>query len=349
MIKRVVILGALILVVLIYVSPNFTVDTADTGTELPVVLSLASNDIPELHPHKHTAHDTVSDTDHGVLTTASEIVTEKDMWVRGIHTVIENAPHSTLHHMNIMVFPPPETATEGSFLSSEFARPYGFSVGQDIAETVTLTRPYATFLPKGTRLVMTAMLHNPQPPKGPGGTYYNVRITSELLGLDFPEEKAERVWQIYLTLIDADSPRLDSFTVPAQTPSFTRYAENENDVGRSKYTFPADGTLIDMSAHVHAWEGGTQVEAYINGENIQTFTPHLTSTDAWDWRTERKTLMRKVKKGDVLSLSATYTNEGTESLRGAMGSIGASFAPDLPSKDFVPSFIYKIPSFLPTP
>lgn len=300
----------------------------EESPELPVVLSLATDSIAELHSHEHTEHDTVDSAGHGVPLHAEEIVTTEDLWVRGVRIAVENAPRVTLHHLNVMVFPAiSNTDAQGVF--PQFNTPYGISVGQDIRDTLLLSKPYSTYIPKGSRIVLSGMVHNPEPPKGPGGTYTDVRVSVDLLGIDFPEAEAKRVQPLFLSLIDHDSPYQDSFKVPAMSAQYTRFADTPEDVGRATYIFPTDGMLVELGAHLHAWEGGEKVDAYLNGKVIHTFTPQHAGTEPWDFATDRTTLMLRVKKGDVLSLSATYSNEHDEPLLGAMGILGGSFAPDI--------------------
>ena len=296
--------------------------------ELPVLLSLASDPIPDLHPHEHTERDTVDSAGHGVPLHAQEIVTTEDLWVRGVRIAVKNAPRVTLHHLNVMVFPAVSAAdAAGAFL--QFNAPYGISVGQDIDETLLLSKPYATYIPKGSRIVLSGMMHNPEPPKGPGGDYADVSISVDLLGIDFRKTEAKRVQPLFLSLIDRKSPYQDSFEVPARSLHYTRFADTPEDVGRATYVFPTDGMLVELGAHLHAWEGGEKVEAYLNGNVIHTFVPRHAGMEPWDFATDRTTLMLRVKKGDVLSLSATYSNDHDEPLLGAMGILGGSFAPDI--------------------
>lgn len=300
----------------------------ESEARLPVVLSIASDTIAELHPHTHTEHDTVESAGHGVALTAQELYTTEDLWVRGIRAQVRNAPRVTLHHMNLLVFPA-RSATHAATVFPEFNTPFGISVGQDISETLTLPKPYATYIPKGSRIVLSGMMHNPEPPKGPGGTYTEVSVLVELLGIDFEASQAKPVRQLFLTLVDSKSPELDSFIVPPNAEHFTRYAGSADDTGRGTYEFKTDGMLVQLGAHLHAWEGGEKVDAYLNEKKIHTFTSRRTGKESWEWTTDQATILLPVRKGDVLSLSATYSNDHNEPVVGAMGILGGSFAPDI--------------------
>lgn len=291
--------------------------------DLPILLTLSTESIATLEPHGHSEQDEVSDIGHGEVVGAPTVVTTEDMWVQGIRVQVENAPHVTLHHMNVIVTP-----ASSEKIPSEFANGFGLSMGQDIADTHILPKPYATFIPKGTKLMMSAMLHNPLPPKGPGGEYENVSVSVTLLGLGFDEKYAKQTFPISITLVDADSRGNDSFTVPPRTEHFIRDVTSEHDRGRATYIFRTSGTIVDVGAHLHAWEGGERVDVYLNGKQIQSFVPRLAGENPWDWRTDGVSLKKRVMAGDVLTISATYSNEHDEPLVGAMGIVGLSFSPD---------------------
>lgn len=209
---------------------------------------------------------------------------------------------------------------------------FGLSLGQDIAETLTLPAPYAIFIPQGSRLSANVMLHNPVPPNGPGGDYEDVSVHIALLG--DTETAQVPVVPISIALVDDMSRGHDSFTVPANTARFIRTPDASTDIGRSSYTFPTNGMLVELGAHMHAWQGAKQVEVFLNDTKIHTFISKQ-GKESWDWFTPHATLYQKVKKGDVLWLSATYENNSAEPIIGAMALVGASFAPENPLKELL--------------
>lgn len=313
-------------------------DAATSYTEkepasLTTLLELETESVAHLHQHHHGNDDEVSDRGHGVVVETKEIVIENDMWVSGLRVEVVNAPRSTLHHANIRLYLPSSPLLPSPLL--QFKNMFGLSLGQDIAETLSLPAPYAIFIPQGSHLSGNVMLHNPLPPNGPGGNYDDVSVKLSLLGDAEPVHTP--VVPISIALIDETSHGNDSFVVPANNTHYVRTPEATTDIGRGTYTFPTNGMLVELGAHMHAWQGAKQVDVFLNNEKIHTFVSTL-GENTWDWFTPHATLYKEVQAGDVLWLSAVYENNSTEPIVGAMAMVGASFAPEDPLKELLLSF-----------
>lgn len=300
---------------------------------LPVALVVETEAVKELHEHHHGAEDNISDRGHGVMVGGEEVVTKEDMWLGGMSVSVKNAPRSSLHHANVRIYPPASPHLPSSLL--QFGDMIGVSVGQDTVETLTLSEPYAVFVPKGSRLIANAMLHNPLPPEGPGGTYHDVSV--EFSFLRTLAEAPIPAVPLFLTLVDKDSRSDDTFTVPAKTTQYVRTASDPQDIGKGSYVLPSDGMLVELGAHMHAWQGAKRIDVFLNGQPLKSFES-VQGEEPWEWSTKRLTLLKRVHKGDVLSLSATYTNEESSPVVGAMAIVAATFAPDPPARDVLLSF-----------
>ncbi|HYD92894.1 MAG TPA: hypothetical protein VEB18_00315 [Candidatus Paceibacterota bacterium] len=297
-----------------------------------LLLSLETAPVKELDAHRHHIDDAVGDHGHGVMVYSDEVITTEDLWVRGVQADVINAPRVVLHHLTISITPPvaPDTSAPAGeqFLGARRI----LRSGQDVAGTVLLPKPYASFVPKGSRISISAMLHNPLPPKGPGGQYSNVFLRVGFLGLDFPAKQAVQSSSVSLMLVDKDSATGDTFTVPPHITEYVRASSDPNDIGRSTFRFPTSGTLVGLGGHIHAWEGGDRLEVELNGKRIHSFIPRLEDEGPWDWHTDYQPMLLRVAAGDVLTISAIYSNPSDKAERGAMGIVLANFAPDSESR-----------------
>ena len=317
-------LGLLFLMLLVLME----IDSLRKSVTLKEILSISTETLPVLLPHTHTQHDSVEDMGHGVYVSAPEFTVTEDTWIGGIRVDVNNAPRSVLHHVNITAVRPVAKEDELSAKERFLNAMRGIAVGQDSADAVLLPPPYAGFLPKGTRIQVTAMLHNPLPPAGPGGEYKDVSLTLHVFGVTFNPQEAKETASIFLSLADATSERGDTFTVPANTHNYVRDNKNAQDAGRGRLVFPISGTIVGMGAHTHAWQGGRQVNVFLNDQKLHSFIPRLGGGGPWDWHTDYALIRAHVDAGDVITLSAHYENESSEDERGAMAQVVLTFAPD---------------------
>lgn len=273
-----------------------------------------------LEPYTHSIEHGDNVVHHGVMVSSLPVTLSRDTWVTGIQVGMENAPHATLHHISVYVEgePNPDCPADDQKI---------IGLGAETATDIRFPAPYGVFLPKGARIYLDGMLHNPLPPLGPGGTYEDVQATVTLLREKSSDEFRPLTYR-RLALVDAPDCvkyRSDStFVVPAHTERFERASHmNVPEPNEERAIFKTAGRIISIGGHLHPWEGGKQVEVFHNKERIATFTSQKTGQNMWDWYTPGITnLSLPVFPGDEITLSAVYENMGDEPLTGAMGVIG---------------------------
>ncbi len=287
-------------------------------------ITLYSKTIGTLAPHTHSSLDSILDGGHGeVVQLENEgFVINEDTWVTGFRWEIENAPIETLHHFILTRQDKPALLCPNGFSDKEEI----LTVGSDtLANEFHFPPSYGIFLPKGTPLGLEAIMHNPLPPFGPGGTYKEVRVKVTLF-IGEKEQTYTPVQRVRLSLEDpACTPRSSTFDVPAQSTSFVK----KMDSPISKYTFKTAATILLMGAHTHAWEGGERVSVYLNEELLHEFVPKRKNSDPWSWATPATFSSIRVRAGDTIRITATYSNAHDQPLlNDAMGMIMIAFAPD---------------------
>ncbi|MBI4134061.1 MAG: hypothetical protein HY475_01410, partial [Candidatus Terrybacteria bacterium] len=126
-----------------------------------------------------------------------------------------------------------------------------------------------------------------------------------------------------------DEPCVDAigtFAVPPRAEHFERGADNSRVQDPARYVFAREGTIVLMGAHIHSWEGGEKVAAFLNGDPVAEFLPYQVGAEPWIWTLPiQQPENLAVRAGDVLSIAATYTNPTERSVRGAMGMLGFWF------------------------
>jgi hypothetical protein len=174
------------------------------------------------------------------------------------------------------------------------------------------------------------MLHNPLPPFGPGGVYRDISVE-----LTLHATSQESLKPLDYTMIglgesfcsgDERDKNIATFSVPANVEHFVKKDGTHDGTGH--YAFPVAGTILYMHGHFHPWMGGENVQVFMNNAFVTTFLPERMNDEAWSWTVPEQYVNVPVKKGDVLSLQATYSNPNSETLPGAMGILGFFFAPD---------------------
>lgn len=286
-------------------------------------ISLVSETIPLLEPHGHGSLDSILDGNHGrVVRIAQPSVLEEDLWIAGFKWEVENARQETLHHVILTRNDRSAVLCPNGFSEKEEL----FAAGSDtFANEFRFPEPYGIFLPKGTPLSLEAVVHNPYPPIGPGGTYTDVRVKLTL----FARESGKEYRQIRMVRLSLENPactsRSSTFDVPAQTYRFEQTTASP----MSSYTFTEPGTILFMGAHTHPWEGGEKVTAYLNDSVLREFIPRRKTADPWSWAMPASIERTRVQPGDTIRLSATYTNTEDEPLeKSAMGMIMFAFSPE---------------------
>jgi len=118
------------------------------------------------------------------------------------------------------------------------------------------------------------------------------------------------------------------FQVPSHSIEFSKKGETIGGLNSAEYIFPQDGTIIHMGGHLHPWEGGESLAVYLNDQSLKEFQPEQISEEPWSWRTAHSLTSIQVQQGDVVSITANYSNSGAVPILGAMGIVGIFFAPN---------------------
>jgi len=285
-------------------------------------LVITSETIPVLVAHEHKDLDSIIDLHHGEVVgfESGTVVLDRDVWINGFKWEVENAPIETLHHFIFTRADKPAVLCPNGFSANEEILVMG---SDTFVNEFNFPPEYGIFLPKGTPLELSAVLHNPLPPFGPGGTYENVRLKLTLL-LNDPGKTYNHVRLVRLSAEDpACTPRSSTFNVPANTENFLKKIDSPI----SSYTFEKDSQLLLVGAHAHGWDGAGPIRVYLNDELLYEFTPQRVNENPWSWATPSRLVSKAVKKGDTISLTSTYSNPHDKPLiNEAMGMIMIAFS-----------------------
>lgn len=292
-------------------------------------LELKTKVLPYLEPHPHSEGDSVFNPDHHEELISPNLVIEEDSWITNFEVSIQNAPLVTIHHARLAMVGNINADCEQAF-DDEIA----IISGELFGSNMQLPEGYGYFVPKGTELFAYSMMHNPLPPYGPGEDYYDVAV-SYLIDVqpDTPETNLKPVSYERIHLTDNYPCGYrgwdQTFVVPANTKDFVKHSSDQTEFYEpSRMTFEEDGTIIYSFTHIHPAEGGEKIDAYLNGKIIKTFYADTSVENIWEATTPHDTEAVRVKKGDELTVSATYTNKSHIPDPAAMGNFIFYFAPD---------------------
>lgn len=290
---------------------------------------IKTNQIPILksHPHNTSTGDTLLSQGHHILEFSKPYNVEDDVWVKGYKIVLRNADQQTLHHLvlnrsggNDPICPnyPWEPIVLGS---------------TDNFLPIYFPKDYALFIPKGSQLIMLAMFHNSDPPLGPGRTF--ARVSAEVILYTqkynpFTHPKQVKLYRLHLS----DNPCGDfkgvgeTFIVPPTT-TMIKKESSVSGMSTSSYTFPANGKIVLMGGHFHPFEGGRDLNVYIDNKLIHAFRPKEISKGTWRyWSIPYFKTLQNIKKKSAISITTTYENTNTNPETGAMGMMGFYYAKD---------------------
>jgi hypothetical protein len=283
-----------------------------------------------LEPHEHGPEDSVSDEWHHQIISTPVIPAPRDLYVTGIHYELANAPTSTVHHMSLT------DTSRKNLTCPNFptgAELFSYSADRMYDNDISLPDGYALLIPKGTPLEMYLMLHNPEPPVGPGGTYKDVYTRVRFLETSADPHSLKLVTPYLLHLDDvpcaygkADGSEGVIFSVPARRLGYTYSGKGIDDPAAAK-RFETGATLVDLTGHLHAHQGGRELIVHRNEDILHIFRP-ATSTDPYVAPLYRATSTFHVNAGDTVWLSAVYDNPTEFTTRGAMGAVGFYYVAD---------------------
>lgn len=289
-------------------------------------LIITTETVPILYPHEHKVDNSVFDLGHHTVT--NKIITiSKDTWITGFEFVLENAPQEVLHHAGIFILNKPNRICPNALYGEEV-----YPVSSETNTPIVFSESYGVFLAEGTQLGVEVMYHNPLPPFGAGEIYKNVS-SAIVMNVQKSDpaiiKKPLEYYRIHLDDIPCPgAASKEAFTVPAETNNFVKTSDLNNALDPSSYTFSRSGTIAHTHVHLHPWEGGKKLDVFLNDKLVTSFIPVRTSSDPWDWNTPHQQTSIRVKSGDVLSISATYSNPNPVPIKGAMGMFGFYFLPD---------------------
>ncbi|OHA53076.1 MAG: hypothetical protein A2991_00950 [Candidatus Terrybacteria bacterium RIFCSPLOWO2_01_FULL_58_14] len=298
--------------------------------------ALESAHVPLLTPHIHEYDPTDPDEAlaqedpakalvflHGRPADSEVATAQQDLWVKSFRVIVNNAPEKILCHAGLIR--PDEAGPVCPQYRDEL-----FATALPVTEPVVFPEPYGMFLPKGTPLQFSAFFHNPLPPFGPGGTYedFSASVVMETV----PGSAAARTPLEFVRLHIEDNlcagaqGAVPAFTVPPATQHYERSGADAVAGDPSRYVFARDGRVVVWGAHLHPWEGGEKVTALLNGDPVAEFVPRYVGPDPWTWELPLQYPENlTVQAGDVLSISATYSNPNDEVWNGAHGMLGFWF------------------------
>jgi hypothetical protein len=194
-----------------------------------------------------------------------------------------------------------------------------FDLGQDSLPSGDFPKPYGLFIAKGSRIIVTAMLHNPEPPLGLGEEYHNVSIGFTLRLDRFAGFHHLKPLSFHVVaLSDQNTCDATTFRVPPRTKNFVKASSG----GASSMTFTHSGTVVALGAHIHAWEGGKKLDAFLNGAPVTSFVPKQISETPEVWRTDPYVHSFPVSAGDRITTSTTYDNPFAIAEDGPMAMLG---------------------------
>lgn len=323
-------LSRLTFILVILIAVLYTVDLIgaqfDTGTT-----TIETKSASVLYPHEHDPGDSVMDPGHHVLLTSNVFVPTHDLWITGISGEVVNAPPVVIHHGELLRL---DTLGTDATCASAYGAGELLSFGQDQMYDPQFQFPeeHAFFIAKGTPLVLAAMLHDPLPPVGPGGTYHDVNASITLHEADPSTRRSLTPVTFRLLHLEHEPCRTDEMGYVFKVPAYARgfvfkgHPEAANDGSRYIFTHPA--TILYLGAHLHGWEGGRELRVYKNGELLTTFATHKSETDPYLYETPHYQTDLHMEAGDTLSIEAVYDNPYDVPLTGAMGMLGIFYAED---------------------
>ena len=288
-----------------------------------VVLETAH--LKELKPHVHENGASAADQSHHVYMLSPVYTAPSDMWISHLSFELFNASDTVVHHVSLLDHSQPhQTCASLPFKQL-------FILAQDTMHHPFMEFPAGTgmLVKKGDRIQLSAMIHNPEPPLGPGETYHNVygRLTLKLR----PESERNGLKEIHPYLLHLDDEpcvirepdQSDAyvFAVPSHTHNYV-FSGTHQPNDPSILTFKNPSTIIYIGAHLHGWQGGKKLFVEKNSKEFLTFETRLSKDHSYRYDIPYYPTNLKMNAGDTLSIKALYENLSDVETRGAMGDLG---------------------------
>ena len=287
--------------------------------------------IAVLSPHMHGQGDSAEDSTHHVTVNSQVEIAPRDMYISKIKFEMVNAPNVVLHHASFVdLSQPNQTCPNFPHWRELFV--YGSDRMYDNA--LTFPKGYALFIKKGTPLKLQLMVHNPEPPLGPGETYKDVYTRIVLTESSEPARSLSLLEPYLLHLDDKscgftepDASDVYTFAVPAHTRRYVFKGHGSDDQSSTK-VFSKPATIVHLAGHLHGWQGAKQLVIYKNGQAMHTFDIIPSTTSPFIYETRHTAAPYHMNAGDKLSISALYENDHAVSARGVMGIVGFYYVDD---------------------
>lgn len=293
---------------------------------------LLTRPLSVLPPHAHginqKKNDSLYDIGHGRRVESDIMEMQEDTWVTSLEVVTRGAPQSVLHHLVLFKLHSPNSQCPNRGYEELY------TVGADSYPSIRF-EPYGIFLPKGTKIYVSGVVHNPEPPRGSGETYKNVSIGYRMT-MQRGSESMRKPLTFYRLFLD-DIPYCkdmnpvtnimpDSFVVPSNSKEYWKKSSGKEG-DPSRLVFPKNGVVF-FGGHLHPLDGGKELVVLLNDVLVATAIPHKSGLKPWEWSTTSLYKIYRVHKGDVLTIQARYENKTPYPITDAMGNLGLIFIPD---------------------
>jgi hypothetical protein len=264
----------------------------------------------DLDFHLHAPEET--HYDHMVWAEGTAIVPH-DMWVVGVTSRVEGAPHGTLHNAYL--------AAEGTNDLWCPENPSFVWSGGTVSTRAPLLfdPPYGIFLHEGQRIVLEAAFHNGST-QGSGEDFHNVTFELTLIGGDAGNDSRSRPLKFSMidpTGCDRHHP---IFSIPP------RAKHEAYDSKKKPFVFARAAEILRARAHFHgSYEKGVTnvLRLFLNGNLVDEFTSDVITEDA-----ARNPLMladklpMPVGAGDALTMEALFDNPSEAPVNEGMAIVG---------------------------
>jgi hypothetical protein len=290
-------------------------------------ISINAKTIPLLEPHPHVVGDFMFNPDHHQIVNSEVFVVKTDIWITAMEMVVANAPLTILHHSVLLSLNKPDPVCP---ISNRRLILFGSDTS---LEPIIFPPDYGVFIAKGTKLVLNVMVHNPKPPFGPGELYRDVSIGLKLKVRQARADIQKKAVEYYQIAVEDAPCSIDVgnvFRVPPKSQHFIK-TSSLKDPTIGVYVFKTDGRLLTMGAHLHAWSYGEELNVYLNEKLIKNFKSFQATKEPWSWTTRHQYYFDQellIKKGDVLTIDARYSNPSDQPILDAMGMLGFYFLPN---------------------
>jgi hypothetical protein len=298
-----------------------------------VAVNVYSLPISDLDAHEHKAGE--ADPPHSKwFDSTAFVVAPSDMWITSFVPMFIGTNKELLHHMTLYKF---GVGLERPVCPNEYkqSRELVSTSLNTASDIIGLPAGYGMRLGTRDPLFVEVMVHNPEPPLGPGLTVTDGRIGMRVVGKMVKLNDGMRETEFFRLKID-DTPcqepyRHEAFRVPSSTPEFIKRDDSGGTASSSgSYRFTRDGTIIGFGANFWPMKGGRSMRALINDKKIAEMNgEHYDQSTPWAWRIPiLQNIQQRVNVGDTISAEALYVNPTDHVVPDASGMLAFFFAPE---------------------